>query len=649
MSERIKFFSINDLSINYYIKIVKEKLNNFDKNKRYQDIEDILELYNIRLFIENKIFLKTWEESQIIEYKNKLYDIDVILKNFFIKINDKNITEILSKLKILYSDDFWELFEKYEVFKKINKESFKKIINKKEIPILKILSHKKLVQYYEETIKEYFMNNIDKSAELLIDTFLSEKNENEKQLFIPKSLTKDDRIEILNTYVSDELKKFNYLKIILKSSSQKDLILTPFLKIKAKKAYESILKNYFDNSNSFRYNFSIEFKKNQFYGKVIEELETEDKFLFKVNYSLDWILENLDYPTLLNNFIYLFEFVDDDFLFLNVNIENNNFFSRKFEPRVKNEYKIDFGFNLTENIISKSLMSYYDILKNSSVILEKILEWFFKIYLVKEFGIEGFSINLPTENLTYLEKCKCVTGEIERVLKQFNLYTNYKKIDKEVLELMNKPLKFEEIESLKENKYIYKKDNYLINIILFFLFSEQYFLNYSKNTGKYYKNFIQMITNEKIKKSMFSNYQLENIDLLLKEKIIFEDENQNLKYNYKLIFVLKKLYNKGVLCSEYLKDFEKEIEFLNIKEILEFESTLFSKKETEYINYFFNSKFNNGQGLRNKYAHGTYSLNENEHKRDYFKFLEILILITIKLNEEFCIDSNKSNKLNVTT
>lgn len=79
----------------------------------------------------------------------------------------------------------------------------------------------------------------------------------------------------------------------------------------------------------------------------------------------------------MNNFIYLFEFVDDDFLFLNVNIENNNFFSRKFEPRVRNEYKIDFSFNLTKNIISKSLMSYYDILNNNSVILEKILERFF--------------------------------------------------------------------------------------------------------------------------------------------------------------------------------------------------------------------------------------------------------------------------------
>ena len=52
-------------------------------------------------------------------------------------------------------------------------------------------------------------------------------------------------IKIVNTYVSDELKKFNYLKIILKSNSQKDLILTPFLKIKAKKAYLKYIKKLF--------------------------------------------------------------------------------------------------------------------------------------------------------------------------------------------------------------------------------------------------------------------------------------------------------------------------------------------------------------------------------------------------------------------
>ena len=63
---------------------------------------------------------------------------------------------------------------------------------------------------------------------------------------------------------------------------------------------------------------------------------------------------------------------------------------------------------------------------------------------------------------------------------------------------MNKPLKFEEIESLKENKYIYKKDNYLINIILFFLFSEQYFLNYS-NILKIQGNIIKNLKDKQVK------------------------------------------------------------------------------------------------------------------------------------------------------
>ena len=71
--------------------------------------------------------------------------------------------------------------------------------------------------------------------------------------------------------------------------------------------------------------------------------------------------------------------------------------------------------------------------------------------------------------------------------------------------------------------------------------------------------------------------------------------------------------------------------------MLQYENTLFSKKESEYLNYFLNSKFSNGLELRNKYAHGTHSLDEVQHQIDYFKFLEIIVLIVIKINEEFCL------------
>ena len=61
------------------------------------------------------------------------------------------------------------------------------------------------------------------------------------------------------------------------------------------------------------------------------------------------------------------------------------------------------------------------------------------------------------------------------------------------------------------------------------------------------------------------------------------------------------------------------------------------KNESDYLNYYLSSKFSNSYELRNKYAHGTYPLDEKQHMEDYFKFLEILILIVIKINEEFCL------------
>lgn len=41
----------------------------------------------------------------------------------------------------------------------------------------------------------------------------------------------------------------------------------------------------------------------------------------------------------------------------------------------------------------------------------------------------------------------------------------------------------------------------------------------------------------------------------------------------------------------------------------------------------------------------TYPLNEEQHFMDYFKFLEILILITIKINEEFCLYDEVKNDI----
>lgn len=49
-----------------------------------------------------------------------------------------------------------------------------------------------------------------------------------------------------------------------------------------------------------------------------------------------------------------------------------------------------------------------------------------------------------------------------------------------------------------------------------------------------------------------------------------------------------------------------------------------------------NHKFDNGPQLRNIYIHGSNSLDIKKHEHDYYKLLKIMVLIILKINEEFC-------------
>lgn len=79
---------------------------------------------------------------------------------------------------------------------------------------------------------------------------------------------------------------------------------------------------------------------------------------------------------------------------------------------------------------------------------------------------------------------------------------------------------------------------------------------------------------------------------------------------------------------------------LKKKNVIEFESSLFSRPEQNYINYFLNkSQFNNGLDLRNKYSHMQPCSEDNDeiHVQNYMILLRLFIITVIKINDEFCI------------
>lgn len=552
MKDRIKFFSKYDMSIGFYLKPLKKKLDEFDDTIEYNDINDVLELKNIKQFVENNIFHKDWTEQEITKYKKMNFL--KVMRKFFGNITDENIMIEISEVDSMYIEDFWEIFDCFKIYKKIDKNIFKDILDSKKHTIHYILYYKSIVQYYDNIIKNYLLSHNDDSVELYLNQYFKLKENNQKPIFFPQSLTKKEKEGQLNLYVTEDFKKINYFQTILKSFSHEELGLSPLLKRNVKKIYDKLLDSYFKASeNVLTFGYWVKFQKGQFVDKIYSEKNVDGNFIIEMQYSLDWITENLDYPTLLNNFIYLFELVDKYFIFTNLNYEREfGVLEKTLVIRGINEYLTSSSFELKKMKSESDLKAYYKILKENNIRIEDILEWFFKEYLLNEFGIKNFSINLPTENLTYLEKCKCIFSEIEKVLKQFELYKDYNEIDSSILELLTDQINFENIGSLLEKKYIYiNSKNKTIMNILYYLFSNQSDLRFIGDNLEY-DNFIQLIIKEKISKKMLSARQLIIIDFLISENILQEDEEGNISFNLMVIILLKELYEKEVLCVNYL-------------------------------------------------------------------------------------------------
>ena len=75
---------------------------------------------------------------------------------------------------------------------------------------------------------------------------------------------------------------------------------------------------------------------------------------------------------------------------------------------------------------------------------------------------------------------------------------------------------------------------------------------------------------------------------------------------------------------------------------LESKQTLFTIQEQEFMDYMLNvQKYDNGPELRNKYAHGIFPADIQKQEQDYIELLCIMILIIIKINEEFCVMNSR--------
>ena len=301
---RIKFYSKYDLTTNMNINNIINFTNNFNYEIEEYNINDVLEYFNIIKFSkDNEI------KERIINETNKKFDeVLKIIQRRIGKFNGKNKESFLSlynEVDFIYREDFFELIKRDDILNNIKDLDFEELLNNPNFHYNLILKHEKIVKKFDEIITKYMIEDSE-CAEIIIGKYIYEKDQNRDKIYLPKSLTQKNREEIIIKYIESDNVNLRYLGMIINFPNKFELKVSDKIKLKAKRRYIQESNKIFKNSTSIETEFEIIYDKNQ----EDPVIYSSDNNIFKCSVSTKWIEENLDYNTLLNNFIYIFSFFD---------------------------------------------------------------------------------------------------------------------------------------------------------------------------------------------------------------------------------------------------------------------------------------------------------------------------------------------------
>lgn len=612
----IKFYGIYDYVSSTHLREAEAIFSDWDKYIKDADINSVSELYNIKKYFDAGASLDCWNDEQYIGFLEKCKDIPRIIGKFFSTISDENFDIIHDMIVPTYLEDFWELICVYKVYKRITPDTIEHLLTRNEQVVWRILIHKELSAEFGQIIAEHLKQN-QYTPSRLITRYLAQHENGSRQIFFPAEFTQEMRDRILADYVEREDANINDLQLLEQAQSSKEFPLSDKLRLKARKKRKSLQETLLSNGVVITYGAEVTFKS-------VPDGSFESSFndgMISCAYSREWIEENRDYPTLLNNFIYLFGYTDSCFRSTFVSPKNEIGIFERLLSVNGNKYYLTGGYFDSIRCLSLLQMAAYNReLERIGIRLEDIFRWFFEEYLKNEFNANGFTYTPPSAGTTITEKCKLLCIAIDGALKQYRLYCEDGVVDRELLEMSSGHIVFSELRSILKNKYAYSASDSMKNEA-FFLFSDQSMMNYTEKTQEKYETLPELLLCERVKKDDFMGFQQINLDWLIGRNDISVSEDGYLTVNKRRVFLLKDLYEHEVICPlHYSKGLAEQADLLVSVGDLRYESTLFSKPEQDYLNYILNkAEFSNGLDLRNRYSHDTYAMDEKTQYQDYIE------------------------------
>lgn len=492
-----------------------------------------------------------------------------------------------------------------------------------------------------------FIRECDTLDEEIIRNLLVSKDK-KSDMYLPEGLQAADYQIVFQRYVDSANPRNDLLRLMVESRLNSPYEVSNTIKLAALKKKKIVEEKILQSHTATGITLEVIFKKlpdNKVYDQECEDNK------YRIYYDSDWLNSELEFSTILNNFIYIFQYI---------NMFGQSTFPARFSKmgilerlvgyHSSKDYIKGFTFDTTEKFHSMSLNGYIGILRGHGIRLEEVIQWFFSTYLPSEFNIEGFRFLAPSNQSTLPDKIRAIFSETEAVRNQFDLYVRYGEINHMILSFSSKPKRIFQIGSLLSDKYLYINKNFSnLTKECSLLFSPQSPLLCTAPLNEDDKNFSQIINRRCINKSVYKNVSI-SLNLLYwleKRGAIYILNNGMIKPNSNRLNILYCLFEDGVICPYYSPFHEKPIldiinQLIESKELIS-ESSLFNHDESAYSDYILNkAEFTNSCDLRNKYIHGNYPSDPNEQMQDYLTALRMALFTVIKINEDIRLFAEKN-------
>lgn len=637
---RLKFYGLNDYGTYFQVEHAVEILKHYNQSSTPRTISDILELYNAQFFAESNLFPKTYPDRQREACQALVPELRKTISKFFNAINEANITSLVVDVGYEYRADLLHLLSRHKVYDRCAAATMLLVLEKTHMGVGDMLTSQSLVRSYDQEVRARLVSD-PRNAEHLIRKYLEK---DARPIYLPASFTSTDARTLLDNYLDSDDANPNFVELIATGRMVKEARIDAKLKLKAKRKHDAWTEDFFKNNTGVKSGCEVSISDTQ----TEPVMASLDGLVVKLSYGRRWLEDNLDFPTILNNFLYLFEFTNRHMLLALPSYQAElGVFERFLNTTGRDAYPIGVAFQSKEQSSFLQTVLYGRFLHTKDIELESVITWFFAEYLKGEFGAAKLKFKSSSKTSSYLERSRHLFSEMESVIKQFSLYVENGELDADLLAMTSEQVQYKNIPSLLVGKYVYASDNQDIRNILHLLFSDQSGLTYI-NENLRADDAARLLIRHQVAYDDFADHQQRSVDYLIGLGVLENTGKRVRLADTNQFLIIRAIFDaEAASYYHYSAEARTCIDDMVSKGWLVRREFLLTDPEGSYFNYYLNqAEFSNGPDLRNKYLHGSQADadDEEQHFRTYITVLKLLIALVIKINDDFCLRDDEENK-----